>query len=510
MSKQVIFKDDARKKIKVGVDIACNAIKTTIGPKGRNAFIDNEYQPKITNDGVTIANAITLEDKFENMGAWLVKNTSSQTNDDAGDGTSTTAVLLQAMTDEALKRPENAMDIKQSLSIAGEKVTKWIQEASRPVEDSQIKHVATVSSESEMIGNLIAEIIEKVGKTVPITIEDNKEPEVAYEKVDGLEADVGYANPVFVTNLEEGVAELEDAHVFATDRRISSLPEIKALLELLEANKDNINGVVFLVSDIDATVLGAIVRAKAMGQINAIVIKAQNYELEDMASVAGATLISDQNGIKFKDIKLEHLGKAKKVMAWERKTLILGYPNKIREDAVIALRAKEEKEKNIYMKQHLAIRANKVEGGVAIIKVGAHTDSERTYLKLKIEDAVNATKSAIDEGLVEGGGMLLYRISNKFKGNSIGEQILRNALKAPLRAIIENAGEDYTAIVKKLTKKKGYDAGNNKIVDMFKNGIVDPAKVTRCAFQNALSTASIFITEEVAIADNIKKNETTK
>lgn len=255
-----------------------------------------------------------------------------------------------------------------------------------------------------------------------------------------------------------------------------------------------------LVSDMDNAVLGNFVLAKASGGFTALVIKVRGYELEDMASACGATLITEASGLKFTDFKFEHFGKAKKIVVSDKKTLVIGYESEVRTNAIKFLQAQIGNTKNVYEQKHLAKRMNALQGGVAVIRVGAHTDSERAYLKDKIEDAVNATKSALEEGLVEGGGMALYRISNKLKGNSIGEQILRTALKAPLKAIIENAGKDYTSIVKGLSKTKGYDATNDKRVDMFKKGIVDPAKVTRCAFQNALSSSATFITAEVAIA----------
>ena len=497
--KQVAFKREAREKIKFGLDIACNAIKTTIGPKGRNAFIDNEMQPKITNDGVTIAESITLEDKFENMGAWLVKNTSAQTNEDAGDGTSTTAVLLQSIISEAFNRPENAMDIKASLLSTGKKIEAWIEESATPVKDNQIEAVATISSESETIGKLIAEVIGKVGKEVPVTIEDNRLSEVSYEVVDGLETMVGYAHNIWVNNKENGTAEYENIPVFATDRKVSNLPEIKEVLELCDKNK--VTTMVMLINDIDNAVLGNFVMAKAQAGFTALIIKVRGYELEDMATACGATLISEASGLKFSDFKVGHFGKAKKIIVSDKKTLIISEDSQIKKDGINILKARTKTTKNLYEIKHLEKRANALAGGVAVIRVGAHTDSEREYLKYKIEDAVNATKSALEEGLVEGGGMALYRISNKLKGNSVGEQILKVALKAPLKAIIENAGKDYTAIIKSLTGKKGYNASIDKNVDMFKSGVVDPAKVTRCAFQNALSTSATFITMEVAISD---------
>ena len=509
MTKIVLFGKEAREKIQTGLNIAANAVKSTLGSKGRNAFIDDQYLPKITNDGVTIANSIVLEDPFENMGAWLVKNTSSQTNDDVGDGTSTTAVLLQSIIEEAEKRPENPMDIRRDLETVGKRVVQYIKDMSRPVKDNQIESVATISAESEMIGKLIAKILEDGKRTIPISIEDNKfSPEVEFAITEGLETKYGYAHPLFITNQKEGIAEYEDVAVFASAKRISALVEIKGLMEQLDANK--ISTIVFLVADIDNAALGQLVFAKANGQFNSLVIKInQANDLEDMAAAAGCTLVSDESGLKLSEVKIEHLGKAKRITVSDRKTVIVNTCEKAKHHAQF-LHIASSNNQNIYEKQMLEARADRLEGGVAVIKVGAHSDTEREYLKHKIEDAVNATKSALEEGLVEGGGMCLYRISNKLKGHSVGEQILCTALKAPLKAIIENAGEDYTAIIKRLPNKKGYNADNGHAVDMFAKGIVDPAKVSRCAFQNALSTAGTFITHGVAIADKPKQNEAVK
>lgn len=503
MSKQVHFNQDAKEKIKVGIDVVCKAIRTTIGPKGRNAFIDDPMQPKITNDGKTIANSITLEDKLENMGAWIVKNASSQTDDDAGDGTSTTSVLLKAIIDEAQKRPESPMDIKRSLLKTGEEVIKYIKDSAKPIKDEQISDIATISAESRDIGNLIAEIVEKAGRNMPIGIEDNSEPKIEYTISQGLETNVGFAHHAFINNARNGTAELENVAVFATDRRISSLPDLAVLLrDVLEKNR--ITSLVILVSDIENAVLGTLIASKAQGTFNTLVIRARNAELEDMAAMSGATIVSELTGIKLTDVRLEHLGMIKKIVASDKKTLIIN-DSPMAKEKEDTLRALASNTKNMYEKKFLTERADKLSGGVVVIKVGAHVDAEREYQKYKIEDAVNATKSALDEGIVEGGGMCLYRISNKFKGNSIGEVILRNALKDPLKAIIENCDEDYTAIVKRLPNKKGYDASNGKYVDMFKAGIIDPARVERCAFQNALESAANYITMNVAIADNNEK-----
>lgn len=498
-AKEIIFGREMQERVLKGLNVVADAVKLTIGARGRNAFIEDPFTPKITNDGVTIAQAIVLKDKFENLGAWLGKNTAAQTNDDAGDGTSTTIVLLQALINEALKRPEAKMDVRASLEEVGARIVKEIKEVSKPVNDDQIEAVATLSAESEKLGKMIAEIMQKGGFKVPITVDDNKfGQDVEYTITEGLETKNGFAHSLFITT-KDGTAEYENVHVLATSRKISSLMDIKGLLEQLDASK--IGCVVFLVSDIDNTALGQLVLGKANGQFQSLVIKVRNgSDLEDMAAACGATLISEQSGVKLNDIKVEHLGLAKKITATDKKTVIVNQSPKTKE-YIDFLRVSANAEQNQYDKKALETRADRLEGGVALIKVGAHTDSEREYLKHKIEDAVNATKSALDEGLVEGGGMCLYRIANRLKGNSIGEQILRVALKAPLKAIVENAGMEYATVVKSVTKNKGLDVKKMKYVRMFEKGIVDPAKVTRCAFQNALSSAATFITAGVAIAD---------
>lgn len=508
MHKQILFKKDARERIKGGIDTSCDAIKSTIGSCGRNAFIDSEMQPIITNDGVSIARAIKLEDPFEQMGAWLVNNTCDKTFDDVGDSTTTTAVLLQAIIDESLKRPENPIKIRRSLKDIGKKVEQWIKDTAKEVKDNeQIKDVATVSSESKTIGSLIGDVLEKVGKSRPVRVEDNVFAEVEYEVVDGLETKVGYASPLFINKEAEGIAELENVHVFASDRPISSVPEIVKLLEMLQAK--DITTLVFLVANMDKSVKGTFIANKLQGIFNSLIIEVRGTELEDMAAVAGATLISDSTGIKFADVTVEHLGKVRKIIANEKKTLIIGNGTEKTKQAITRLRLQAQQTKNIYEAQYLNKRADNIEGGIAIIKVGAPTDTERADLKLKILNAVNATKSALEEGIVEGGGMCLYRVSNMIKGGSIGEEILRVALKAPLRNIIENAGEDYTDVVKRISTNKGYNASNNKTVNMFKEGIVDSAKATRCAFVNALSSASEFITSGIAITHKVQTNEKT-
>lgn len=489
----------SKEQVKQGIDKSCNAIRSTIGPGGRNAFIDDPMQPLITNDGVSIARAQKSENKYEQMGHWLVNNTCDKTFDDVGDSTTTTAVLLQAIIDESLKRPENPIKIRKALKIQGQKIEKWIKESAKEIKNGgQVQSVATISAESEEIGSLIAEVIGTAGKDTPIYIEDNLvSHQTEYVMVEGLETQNGYISS------NESVIDMENVRVFATDKRIESLMGISDVLTLFE--KEKITSPIFLCPDIDENVYKFFTKLNEKGAFNYVVIRAKGTDLIDMASYCGATMISTTTGLEFKDIKAEHLGLAERIVITDRKTLITAEKNPIRAKAVQNLNKLLDNSKNIYEKQHLTRRIEALEGGVAIIKVGAPTDAERNDLKLKILNAVNTTKSALQEGIVEGGGMCLYRISNKIKGNSVGEEILKKALKAPLKNIVENAGEDYAEVTKRISRKKGYNALTNKTVDMIKDGIIDSAKATRCAFANALSSASEFITVETTIT-----NETTK
>ena len=507
MSKQVLFGNEARKKIRIGIDTSCNAVKSTLGPRGRNAFLDNTLEPEITNDGVSIAHSVRLEDKIENMGCWLVDNTLSKTFDDAGDNTTLTATLFQAFLDECEKRPENPMLIRKELMDYSERVLEHIQDNSVKIKDKQIFDIAKTAGESEEIGNLISEIMAEAGKNSAVYLEDNYNPYLDYEIVKGLQTKVGWAHNVWVNNKENNSVELEDVHILASDRRISNIAEIGKLLQELQA--EGTQTLVLLVNDMDNPALGSLVMAKKMGGASMVVVKVRGHDLEDMAVACGATLVSEASGIKLNEIKIEHLGRAKKIIIGEKTTMIISNDSTIKTEGIKNLRLRAESTKNMYEAQALNKRAEAIEGIIVKIKVGGYTDAERGYLKKKVLNAVNSTKSAMQEGIVEGGGMCLYRISNKIKGKSIAEDIIRSALRAPLKTIIENAGEDYARIVKGMPPKKGYDAEQDKYVDMFKAGIVDSAMSVRCAFINSLTNVATFITTNVAVADKNNTNETT-
>lgn len=491
-------------KILKGMNATADTVKSTLGPKGRNIFIDDPMEPKITNDGVTIANSISFEDAEENAGAYLVKNTSGQTNDNAGDGTTTTALLLQATVREALKRPENPMEIRASLMYAVKDIVKDLKKLSIPVKTSkQIQQVATISSESEEHGKMITEIIDKVGKDGIITIEDSRTFTTDYSIIEGYEAQVGFMSPHFITDAKQAKAIYEKVPVAVFEHKIDTLADIKYLYEILKA--EGLNSIVLVCHDIDNSVLGTLIMNKLQGNVNTLVIRAAHPDfLDDIASTVGATVIAERTGVPHDKITPQHLGVADKVISSEKKTLFFSKKSKSQVQSK-RLRELATNTENTYEKSKLLERAAKLEGQIAVIRVGAPTDMEKWYLKHKLEDAVNATQSAIEEGIVEGGGMALYRIAEKLTPRTIGEHILKRVLSAPLRTIIENAGLDYTEILLKMPEGKGYDAHTGKYVDLIASGIIDPTKVERCALENAVSTAATFITTDAVITEAPKR-----
>lgn len=498
MAKQVSFGKETMDKMLKGFDLAAEAVISTIGPKGKNAYIDDPVTPKITNDGATIANNVVLKDKEENAGAYLIRNTTSQTNDDVGDGTTTTAVLLHSIVHECLKRPENPMEIRESLQEAGLKVLKTLAKKSIPIDKKDVEKVALISAENKELAKLITEIVDKLGEKAVINVEDSKTFATEYEIVDGYEAHVGFMSPHFITDKKVSKAIYEDIPVLVTEKKISNIQDIAPLFEQFKSEK--INRCVIVCEEIDDAILGMLVLNKNMGIFNSLVIRATGPLLKDIEGAVGATAVSDSSGVTFQNVKLEHLGKAKKVICDANKTLFLGNGMSAKMYAS-ALEAQAENEPNMYIARNLKERVAKLRGGVATLKIGASTDLEREYLKLKADDCVKAVKAALEEGVVEGGGMALWRIAQEIKDSSIGEQILKRSLQSPLRKIIENAGKDYTSIISNLPPEHGYDAKKDRYVKMVECGIIDPAKVERCALENAISTAATFITTHTLISD---------
>ncbi len=536
MSKKIVFNEDARRALKKGVDAVADAVKITIGPKGRNVVLDKGYgSPTVTNDGVSIAKEISLADKVENMGAEIVKEVANKTNDTAGDGTTTSVILTQAIFSEGLRQTAmgvGAMGVRQGIERATEEVVKGLKEIAKPIKTKEeIRQVATISAENEEIGKIIADTIDKVGKDGVVTVEESQSLGVDSEVVQGLQFDKGYVSPYMITNAERMEAEYQDPAILLTDKKISNIKEILPLLEkLVQVGKKEL---VIVAEEVEGEALATFVVNKLRGAFSVLAVKAPGYgdakkeQLADIAATVGAKVVSEDLGYKLESVGPEVLGRAGKVVADKDKTTIVGGKGKKSEiDARIAqLKKQKEASDSKYDTEKLEERIAKLSGGVAVIRVGAATETEMKYLKLKIEDAVNATKAAIEEGIVSGGGVALIkageRVSNLIKTEKgkeakggelirqeaiIGYQIVLKALESPLRQIAANAGKDDGSVIVEAVKKGkgnyGYDAKRDEMIeDMIANGIVDPVKVTRLGIENAASAASILLTTEAAVAD---------
>ena len=526
-----------------GVDILAEAVKLTLGPRGRNVVLDKSFgAPQITNDGVTIAKEVELEDKFENMGAELLKEAASKTNDAVGDGTTTSVVLAQAMIREGLKYAAagvNAVGLRMALEEAQEEIVKELQKIAKPIkEKEEIVQVATISAESEELGKIIAEAIEKVGKDGAVTVEESQGIGIEKEIVEGMQFDRGYVSPYMMTNAERMEAVMEDPSILLTDKKISSIQTILPLLEKLA--RSGKKELVIIAEDVDGDALATLVVNRLRGAFAALAVKAPGFGdrrkemLEDIAVLTGAKVISEDIGLKLENVEIEMLGHARRVVADKDNTTIVGGKGKkdTIEKRIAQIRAQKEKSNSEYDKEKLQERLAKLAGGVAVIKVGAATETEMKYIKLKIEDAVAATKAALAEGIVPGGGMALFKaattVSDRWKRRADGTTdhaspeyqaayaILLNALEEPLAQIAANAGKRAGEIATRIREKiggdgksnAGYDARRDTIVsDMIKEGIIDPVRVTRMALENAVSVAAMFLTTEAAIAELPKKEE---
>lgn len=536
MAKQIIFGDNARKALKRGIDQVADAVRITIGPKGRNVILDKGYgAPTITNDGVSIAKEISLSDKVENMGAEIIKDVAQKTNDAAGDGTTTAVVLAQALISEGFKKTTlgvNAMGIRLGIEAAAGAVVSALKEMAKKIANKEeIKQVATISAESEEYGAIIAEAIEKVGKNGVVTVEESQSFGVESEVVDGMQFDKGYSSPYMITDAERMEAVYRDPFILITDKKISSIKDILPLLEkLAQGGKKEL---VIIAEEVDGEALTTLVVNKLRGAFHALAIKAPGFGdrrkelLEDIAVMTGGQVISEERGIKLENAEIKMLGRAKKVIATKDNTTIVDGAGKKGDIEARAgqIKAQLENTESKYDKEKLQERLGKLAGGVAVIKVGAATEAEMKYLKLKIEDAVEATKAAIEEGIVSGGGVALVRAGGRVSGKlpkapsadiahefAAGVQILLKSLEAPLRQIAINAGKDNgEVIVDKIKNGKGnegYDANADKIVpDMFEAGIIDPVKVTRTGLERAASAAAILLTTEVAVTDEPKEEK---
>ena len=525
MAKQILFSEDARKAIMRGITQAAHAVKVTLGPKGRNVVIEKSYGgPRITNDGVSIAKEISLKDKFENMGAEMVKEVANKTNETVGDGTTSSVVLFEALVGEGLARVTrgaNAMGIRSGMEKAKVAALAELKKMAKPITGkAEVKQVASISAESEVLGTIIAEAVEKVGSSGVVTVEESQGMELSYEIVEGLQTDKGYVSAYMITNPERMEAEMKDALIFITDKKVGNVQEILPVLEKVAASGKK--ELVIIADDVEGEALTTFVLNKLRGTFSVLAVKAPGYGdrkkemLADIATVVGGQVISDEVGLKFEEVTLSMLGKASRVVATKDSTTIVGGKGKKTDitSRVAQLKAQIENTDSKFDKEKLAERVAKLSGGVAVISVGAATETEMKYLKDKIDDAVKATKASIEEGIVAGGGRALAKIAKKLANNEskmtvdekTGFDIVVHALEMPLTQIAINAGKDDAAVIVSQVQKgkvnAGYDALKDEVVeDMLASGIVDPAKMSRMALENSISAAAILLTTEAAIAD---------
>ncbi|CDN58016.1 Protein Cpn60 (plasmid) [Neorhizobium galegae bv. officinalis bv. officinalis str. HAMBI 1141] len=526
-AKQIKFGRDAREKLLRGVDILADAVKVTLGPKGRNVVIDKSYgAPRITKDGVAVAKEIELDDKFENMGAQMVREVASKTNDVAGDGTTTATVLAQAIVREggkAVAAGMNPMDLKRGIDLAVTAVVKDLLAKAKKINTSEeIAQVGTISANGEKeIGQYIADAMQKVGNEGVITVEEAKTAETELEVVEGMQFDRGYLSPYFVTNAEKMVAELEDAYVLLHEKKLSNL---QAMLPILEAVVQSGKPLLIISEDVEGEALATLVVNKLRGGLKIAAVKAPGFGdrrkamLEDLAILTGGTVISEDLGIKLENVTLEMLGRAKKVsITKENTTVVDGAGTKADIDGRIGqIKAQIEETTSDYDREKLQERLAKLAGGVAVIRVGGSTEVEVKEKKDRIDDALNATRAAVEEGIVPGGGTALLRasillnIKGENEDQNAGISIIRKALQSLVRQIAENAGDEGSIVVGKIlesnTDNYGYNAQTSEYGDMIAMGIVDPVKVVRTALQNAASVAGLLVTTEAMIADLPKKD----
>ncbi|MCX6808469.1 MAG: chaperonin GroEL [Candidatus Berkelbacteria bacterium] len=528
MSKMIVFSDEARKKLQNGVNILADTVKVTLGPKGRSVVLEKSFgAPTITNDGVTIAKEIDLEDKFENMGAQLVKEVASKTNDVAGDGTTTATLLAQAMINAGLKNVAagaNPIAVRHGIEKTTEAVVGAIKANSKAISSKEeIAQVATVSAGSTLIGNLISEVMELVGKDGVVSVEDSNTIGLEKEVVEGMEFDNGYISQYMVTDTASMKAVLENPYILITDKKISSIQEILPILEqIAQGGKKEI---VIVAEDVEGEALATLIVNKLRGVINVLAVKAPGFGdrrkemLADIAILTGGQVITADLGQKLEDVKLEQLGQARKVESDKERTLIVegkGAKKEI-EKRISQIKTEITKSTSDYDKEKLNERLAKLSGGVGVIKVGAATETEQKEMKFKVEDAVQATKAAVEEGVVAGGGVALINAISaidalKLKDDEkVGAEIVKKSLEAPVRQIAENGGVDGAVVIEKVKKMKpgqGYNALTCEYGDMIGFGIIDPVKVTRSALQNAASIAALILTTEAVVAEKPEKKET--
>jgi len=525
MAKQILFNESARTSLKSGVDILANAVKTTLGPKGRNVALDKKFgAPTVTHDGVTVAKEIELEDPFANMGAQLLKEAATKTNDAAGDGTTTATVLAQAIVTEGMRNVAagaNAMQLKRGIDLASEALVAKIRAMATEVSSKdEIAQVASISAADQEIGELISDVMDKVGKDGVITVEESKGLLFETEFTEGMQIDRGYLSPYFVSNPERMVAELEEPYILITDKKISSIQDILPVLEKVANTRAPF---VIIAEDVDGEALATLVVNKLRGIIDVLAVKAPGFGdrrkemLRDIAVLTGGQVISEEIGRKLETADIDDLGRARRIVATKDDTTFIeghGDEGAIK-GRIEQIRAQTEVTTSDYDREKLQERLAKLSGGVAVIKVGAATETELKEKKHRVEDALSATRAAVEEGIVPGGGVALLNALSALDGIEAsgdiktGIEILRRALEEPLRGIVANAGKDGAVIIDYVRREQaeqnnpniGYDVISEQYVDMLKAGIIDPAKVTRSAIENAASIAGMILTTEALITD---------
>jgi len=532
MAKQIIFTEDARRSLKKGIDTMADAVKVTLGPKGRNVSLDKKFgTPTVTHDGVTVAKEITLEEPPENMGAQLLKEAATRTNDVAGDGTTTATVLAQAIVTEGMRNlaaGANPMLVMRGIEKGAEAAVKYIRSESIPVESQkEIAQIATISAADEQIGQLIAEVMDKVGKDGVITVEESRGTDFETDYVEGMQFDRGYVSPYFVTNPERMEASIDNPYILITDRKISAVPDILPVLE--QMTQQGSRDIVIIAEDVDGEALATLVVNKLRGILNVLAVKAPGFGdrrkemLQDIAVLTGGQVISEETGRRLDSATLNDLGSARRVVSTRDNTTIVegkGSPEAI-QARIRQIRAQIEETTSDYDREKLQERLAKLSGGVALIKVGASTEVELKYRKTRVEDALSATRAAVEEGLVPGGGVALLNAEKALDNVNLegdertGVNILRRALDEPTRQLAINSGKDGSVIVDGIRRAQqehqnehyGYDVLSDTYQDMVATGIIDPAKVTRSALQNAASVAAMILTTEALVTDIPEKEK---
>ena len=532
MAKQLVFDEESRRSLKKGIDILAGAVKTTLGPKGRNVALDKKFgAPSVTHDGVTVAKEIQLEQPFENMGAQLLKEAATRTNDVAGDGTTTATVLAQAIVNEGLKNlaaGANPMQLKYGIDKSAEAIVDYIRSIAIPVEDKkEIAQIAAISAADEQIGNLIAEVMDRVGKEGVITVEASRGINFEIEYVEGMQIDKGYVSAYFVTNAEKMEASIENAYILITDKKISAVQDILPVVEKMV--QQGRREVVIIAEDVDGEALATLVVNKLRGILNVLAVKAPGFGdrrkemLRDIAVLTGGTVISEEMGRRLDSASLEDLGSARLVISHKDDTTIVeghGDPAEI-QARIRQIKAQIEETTSDYDREKLQERLAKLSGGVALIRVGAGSEVEQKYRQTRVEDALSATRAGVEEGMVPGGGVaLLNAVAALDKLNLTGDAatgvgILRRALEEPLRQLAVNGGRDGSVVVEGVRRAQkehnndhyGYNVLDDQYEDMVQSGIIDPAKVTRSALQNATSIAAMILTTEALITDLPEKEK---